>query len=76
MGESVVIEDYVWISAFAIILPGVILKKGCVVLPGSVVTKDVEPYHVVGGNPAMFIRRRNQDLHYELYWDPWVPFWG
>ena len=75
-GAPVVIEDYVWISAFAIILPGVTLKKGCVILPGSVVTKDVEAYQVVGGNPAKSIRERSHDLRYELYWDPWVPFWG
>ena len=75
-GAPVVIEDYVWVSAFAIILPGVTLKKGCVVLPGSVVTGDVESYHVVGGNPAGFIRERNHSLCYELHWDPWVPFWG
>jgi len=75
-GAPVVVEDYVWISAFVIILPGVTLGKGCVVLPGSVVTKDVDAFQVVGGNPATFIRERRQDLRYELDWDPWVPFWG
>lgn len=75
-GASVIIEDYVWIAAYAVILPGVKLGKGCVVLPGSVVNKDVEPFHVVGGNPAKFIRERSRDLRYRLHWDPWVPFWG
>jgi acetyltransferase-like isoleucine patch superfamily enzyme len=75
-GEPVVIEDYVWIAAFVIILPGVTLKQGAVVLPGSVVTCDVEAYHIVGGNPAKFVRERSRNLVYELNWDPWLPFWG
>lgn len=52
------IEDDVWIGARAIILPGVTIKKGAVVGAGSVVTKDVEPYTMVAGNPAKYIRRR------------------
>lgn len=59
-----------------IVLPGVHIGKGAVVLPGSVVSQDVEPYHVVGGNPAKFIRMRSTDLRYELDWDPWFPFFG
>lgn len=75
-GAPVIIEDYVWICANAIILPGVRIGKGAVILPGSVVTQNVEPYQVVGGNPAKFIRMRSTDLRYELFWDPWVPFFG
>lgn len=75
-GASVIIEDYVWICAAVIIQPGVKIMKGAVVLPGSVVTRDVQPYRVVGGNPAKFIRLRSQDLHYKLHFDPWVPFFG
>lgn len=47
-----------WICARAIILPGVTIGEGAVVAAGSVVTKDVEPWTVVGGNPAKFIRKR------------------
>lgn len=75
-GAPVVIDDYVWICANAIILPGVHIGKGAVVLTGSVVTQDVEPYQVVGGNPAKFIRMRSTDLKYELNWDPWFSFFG
>lgn len=75
-GAPVVIDDYVWICANAIILPGVHIGKGAVVLTGSVVTQDVEPYQVVGGNPAKFIRMRLTDLRYELNWDPWFSFFG
>lgn len=75
-GASVIIEDYVWIAAYAIILPGVTLGKGSVVLPGSVVTTSTEAFQVVGGNPATFVRERNRNLNYKLNWDPWFPFWG
>jgi len=40
----------------AIILPGVTIGNGCVIGAGSVVTKDVEPFKVVAGNPAKIIR--------------------
>ena len=46
------VEDDVVIGANATILPGVILKKGCKVGAGSVVTKDVQEGQVVVGNPA------------------------
>lgn len=54
----VVIEDDVWIGADAVILSGVTLGKGCIVGAGSVVTKSVQPYSIVGGNPARFIKYR------------------
>ncbi len=76
VGAPVIIEDYVWVCANAILLPGVKIGRGAVVLTGSVVTEDVPPFHVVGGNPARFVRMRSQDLNYQLHWDPWVPFWG
>ena len=50
--------DGVWIGARAIILPGVTIGEGAVVAAGAVVTKDVEPFTVVGGNPAKFIKKR------------------
>lgn len=40
------------------IMPGVIIGEGAVVAAGAVVTKDVEPYTIAGGNPAKIIRRR------------------
>ena len=54
----ITICDGVWIGARAIILPGVTIGEGAVVAAGSVVTKDVEPWTVVGGNPAKFIKKR------------------
>ena len=65
-GAPVRIDDYVFIGSYARILPGVRLGKGCVVAAGAVVTKDVEAFTIVGGIPATFIRRRNEDLRYQL----------
>lgn len=56
--SPVVIEDDVWIGARVIILPGVHVGTGSVIGAGSVVTKNVEPYSIVGGNPAKLIRMR------------------
>lgn len=57
---GVVIEDDVWIGAGSIILDGVKIGKGSVVGAGSVVTKNVEQYSVVAGNPARLIRKRGE----------------
>lgn len=54
----ITICDGVWIGARAIVLPGVTIGEGAIVAAGAVVTKDVEPWAVVGGNPARVIKRR------------------
>lgn len=61
VGTKVVVGDDVWIGYGAIILSGVTLGEGCVVASGAVVTRDVEPYVVVGGNPARSICPRFAD---------------
>lgn len=63
---DVVIDDYVVIGTRVTILPGVHIGKGAVVASGAVVTRDVEPYAVVGGVPAKYIRKRFSDLRYTL----------
>ena len=51
--RPIVIEDDVWIGRRAIIMGGVTIGKGAVIGAGSVVTKDVPPYCVAAGNPAI-----------------------
>ena len=59
--RQVIIEDDVWIGGNAIILPGVHVHTGAILGAGAVVTKDVPPYAIVGGNPARVIRFRKED---------------
>jgi acetyltransferase-like isoleucine patch superfamily enzyme len=56
IGKRIVIERNVWIAAGATIIGGVTVGENSVVAAGSVVTKDVPPNSLVGGNPARFIR--------------------
>ncbi|MDP3994872.1 MAG: acyltransferase [bacterium] len=61
------IGDYVFIGPRAIILPGVKIGKGAVVAAGAVVTKNVEPFMIVGGVPARIIgERENKNPNYIL----------
>ena len=55
--SPVIIADKVWIGMGAMILPGRIIGEGAVVGAGSVVTRNVEPWTVVAGNPARVIRQ-------------------
>lgn len=66
----VVIMDNAWIGARAIILPGVKIGEGAVIGAGSVVTKDVDPYSIVAGNPAKHIRNRTRELTYRTRYFP------
>ncbi len=56
--KNTVIGDDVWLGARTIVMAGVSIGDGSVVAAGSVVTKNVEPYTVVGGVPAKLIRKR------------------
>lgn len=57
MGKDINIGEDCWIAGNCIVLPGVAIGNGSTVGAGSVVTKDVPPYHVVAGNPARVLRR-------------------
>ena len=61
LGLKVTVGDDVWIGYGATILSGVMIGEGSIVASGSVVTKDVPPYVVVGGNPARQIAERFPD---------------
>lgn len=55
---SIIVDDDVWIGLGAIINSGVHIGQGAIIASGSVVVKDVEPYSIVGGNPAKHIKYR------------------
>jgi chloramphenicol O-acetyltransferase type B len=73
-GDTVIGHD-VWIGSEAIIMPGVQIGHGAVIGTRALVTKDVEPYTIVGGNPAKPIRKRFDDamisLLLEMAWWDW-----
>jgi maltose O-acetyltransferase len=69
-GGDVTVGDRVWIGYGALILPGINLGEGSVVGAGAVVTRDVEPFAIVAGNPARKIGERNRALSYHLKFDP------
>lgn len=59
--EFVKIEDDCWIASNSVILAGVTIGQGSIVSAGSVVTKDVPPWSIVGGVPAKIIKKRKAD---------------
>lgn len=70
-----IIENDAWIGMNAMIMPGVTIGEGAIVAAGSVVSKDVPPYTIVGGNPAKEIRKRFTDKEIEklkeMRWFDW-----
>lgn len=56
--KPIVIEDHVWVCAEAMVHPGITLSEGSVVAAKAVVTKDVNRFEVVAGNPAKFVKLR------------------
>lgn len=57
-GAPVIIKDWVYIGTRVTVLPGIVIGEGAVVASGAVVTKNVEPWTMVGGIPAKFIKNR------------------
>lgn len=68
------IGNRAWIGPSSTILHSVTIGEGAVVAAGSVVTKDVEPFSVVGGIPAKKIGKRTHDLKYDFTTPP-IPFY-
>lgn len=71
-----IIGDGAWLGMRSLILPGIKIGEGAIVASGAVVTKDVEPYAVVAGNPARVVKYRfneeiiNSLLEMKIYdWD-------
>lgn len=73
-GDTVIGHD-VWIGSEAVFMPGVRVGHGAVIGTRALVTRDVEPYEIVGGNPARTIRRRFADeevaMLLEMAWWDW-----
>lgn len=72
-GDTIIGND-VWIGNGVTIMPGVQIGDGVIIGTNSVVTKDVEPYTIVAGNPAREIRKRFDDESIQLllalkWWD-------
>ncbi|MBL8089814.1 MAG: acyltransferase [Anaerolineales bacterium] len=57
-GGEIIVEDDVWIGANCVVVAGTRIGKGAVIAAGAVVAKDVEPYTIVGGVPAKFLKKR------------------
>lgn len=70
-GSPVVIEDNVFIFSNSLIMPGVTIGNGAIVLAGSVVTKDVAPRMIVGGNPAKVLNERTAEIDYKQEYNYW-----
>ncbi len=73
-GDTVIDND-VWIGSEAIVMPGIRVGHGAVIGTRAIVTRDVEPYAIVAGNPAKPIRKRFDDariaLLLEMQWWNW-----
>jgi virginiamycin A acetyltransferase len=72
--KPIIIGNDVWIGHGVIVLAGVTVGDGAILAAGAVVTRDVEPYSIVAGNPAKPIRKRfSEELIQELqsfkWWD-------
>lgn len=59
INKDILIEDYVWLGARVIILPGTKIGEGAIVQAGAVVHGEIPPYSIVGGNPAKIFKYRN-----------------
>lgn len=72
-GDTVIGND-VWLGHKAVLMPGVTIGDGAIVAAHAVVTKDVAPYAIVGGNPAKVLRMRFSEAQIEQllairWWD-------
>lgn len=69
--QDVVIEDYAWVGARAMILPGVRIGKGAILGAASTASKNIPDYAVFAGAPAKEVATRARDLIYNLDYNPY-----
>jgi virginiamycin A acetyltransferase len=72
--SSIELKNDIWIGSNALIMPGVTIHDGAVILPGSIVIKDVGAYEIHGGTPARMVDKRFDDetisqLQEMKWWD-------
>lgn len=70
ISKPIFIDDYSWLGARSIVLPGVTIGLGAIVGAGSVVTRDIPAYQVYAGAPAKQIGTR-KNITYTLYYAPY-----
>ncbi len=66
ISKPIIIKDFVWMGHGIIVMGGVTIGEGAIIAAGSVVTKDVPDYAIVGGNPAKVIKYRNIEKFLKL----------
>lgn len=71
---QIIIGNDVWIGSHVLIMPGVKIGDGAIVAAGSVITKDVEPFSIVGGVPAHIIKYRFSQNQIEKLMD--IKWWN
>ena len=69
-GGEIIIEDDVWLASNVVVVSGVRVGKGSVAAAGAGLTRDVQPYTVVGGVPAKFLKNRG-DREFSSYLSTW-----
>lgn len=57
--KNIIIEDFVWLGSRVTILPGVKIGEGAIIQGGAVVSSDIPPYAIAGGNPAKVFKYRD-----------------
>jgi putative colanic acid biosynthesis acetyltransferase WcaF len=58
ISEAIIIKDFAWVASESFIMKGITIGEGAVVGARAAVFKNVEPWTIVGGNPAIFIKKR------------------
>ena len=64
--KSITIGDFVWFGNRVLVVGNVNIGEGAIIAAGAVVTKDVPPLSIVGGNPAKILKYRDKEHFYKL----------
>ena len=64
--KNIIIEDFVWLGSRVKVLPGVRIGEGAIIQAGAVVSSDIPPYAIAGGNPAKVFKYRDIESYKQL----------